>query len=339
VAPLTSQRATLGLSLVVAVIVIGGAWVISGHHYPSFGVANAESSDELLKAYAAKDTDGDGLPDWEEALYGTNPNDAHSVRPNLTDAEAVAQGLVTPHYADAVATTTTAESLAGEVPGDAAKPGSLTDQFAQQFFDNYVSTRGGSVPSADDMQSFVANAVTQLQAAQVRTDAFSAADMKVSGSGADALTEFAANADAAFAANTVQLPYDELTYFSDAVDKNDSTALANVKAIGAAYTGTAAALARASVPQELADSDLALVNAMARLGATITDLSTVNDDPIRAMLGLSNYPGDATALVQALAKAKAVYDQENVSIQSPASGWSFYHLLTVAASTASSTQL
>lgn len=336
-APLTSQRTTILLSLIVAVIVIGGAWMISGHHYPSFGVANAESSDELLKAYAAKDTDADGLPDWEEALYGTNPNDAHSVRPNLTDADAVAQGLVTPHYAGTASATTTGESLANEVPGTAAKPGSLTDQFSQQFFDNYLSTRGGAVPSANDMQAFVTNAVTQLQASQVRTNAFSASDMKISGSGPDALRIYAASAQAAFSANATRLPYDELTYFSDAVEKNDAGALANVSAIAKSYSDTAAALAKTIAPQELADAHLSLINAMARLGATITDMAAVNDDPIRGMLGLGNYSGDSVAFASALADVKAAYDAVNITIPAGTAGSSFWNLMSAGATVASTT--
>lgn len=331
-APLTSQRTTIVLALIVAVIVIGGAWVISGHHYPSFGVANAESSDQLLKAYAAKDTDGDGLPDWEEALYGTNPNDAHSVRPDLTDSQAVAQGLVAPHYAGTAAATTTGESLASQVPGSAAKPGSLTDQFSQQFFDNYLSTRGSSVPSASDMQAFVTNAVSQLQASQVRTDAFSAADMKVSGSGPDALRAYAANVDAAFAAHISRLPYSELTYFSDAVEKNDSGALASVAAIGLAYTNTSKSFLAVPVPTEAANAHLAIANAMARLGTTITDMSMVNDDPIRAMVALGNYGDDTANLANALASMHIVFANENITIPSGTMGNGFFETTASAAS-------
>jgi hypothetical protein len=329
---LDTRTRTITISLIIAVVLIVGAFYYSGHSlslHPAS--ANAESSEELLKAYAEKDTDSDGLPDWQEALYGTSPTNAHSVRPTLTDSQAVAQGLVTPQYADAAsANAPTPSKKATTVPGPAAAPGSLTEQFAQLFFNNYLGNRGSTPPSADEMQTFVQSAIAELETSQVKTDAYAATDMKVAGNGGDALRAYAGAMDDAFAAHTVQLPYDELTYFSDAVEKNDATALKNVGLIGAAYVNVSRDAAKASVPDEAAAAHLALVNAMARLGNTINDMATVDDDPIRAMLGLQSYPGDLATFVSALGAMNQVFTGESVTIARDAKGGSFFHLMTVA---------
>ena len=203
-------------SVVIALVLVVGAYILSGRHVTDGTQAvSAESTDELLKAYAAKDTDADGLADWEEALYGTNPRDAHSVRENLTDGQAVAQGLATPRYAGQPAADSASSPV--EVPGPAAAADSLTEQFARLFFNNYMATRGDTPPSADQAQAFVQDAVKSLEQTRVRPDAFSVSDIQVSGTGAVALKAYAAQADAAFGAHTVQLPFGELAYFSDAV--------------------------------------------------------------------------------------------------------------------------
>src|SRR3989344_3578766 len=82
--------------LTIGALIIGAGFIVVAFlsSHPVASPVSAESTAELLKAYAAKDTDGDGLPDWQEALYGTDPTNPRSVQASMTDAEAVAKGLV-----------------------------------------------------------------------------------------------------------------------------------------------------------------------------------------------------------------------------------------------------
>lgn len=328
---LDSRKSVIFLSLGIAAAVIVGAYLASGHGLGNPGVASAESTNDILKAYAAKDTDNDGLPDWEEALYGTDPNNAHSVRADITDGQAVAQGIATPRYSGQPAAATSTEDLAAEVPGNAPAAGSLTQQFAILFYNNYITTRGDAPPSPAAMQSFVQSAVDELVKTQVRPDAFTQSDLKVSGTGASALQSYAASAEAALAANAVHTDYGEMTYFEDAVQKNDANAIKNIGLISKEYEDTAVALTKIPVPQEAASAHLSLVNAMARVGATIGDLSTVGEDPIRAMVALGAYPDDAQALADSFAGMNAVFVSNKVSIPGGTPGASFYHVTAVAA--------
>lgn len=317
-------------------MLVVGAFYFSGHTLSLSTAVSAESTQELLKAYATKDTDGDGLPDWEETLYGTDPNNAHSVRPSLTDSQAVAQGLATPQYQNTAAATQTGSGSPKtvSVPGPTAAPGSITDQFSQLFFSTYMNQRGDTPPSADQMQTFVQSAISELEASRVHPPAYSTSDMNVKGQGADVLKAYATGMDKAFTENTVTLPYDELTYFSDAVEKNDTTALSHVQQIGTAYVKIAQAAAKVPVPTEAATAHLAVVNAMAALGGAITDMAAVNQDPIRAMLGLQEYSGDVAQFSSALQAMNAVFASASVTLTETDPGHSFFNLTNVAATQA-----
>lgn len=328
-APNTRSR-TIALSLVVAVVLVVGAFYFSGHTLSFSTAVNAESTQELLKAYSTKDSDGDGLPDWEETLYGTDPNNARSVRASITDSQAVAQGLVTPQYAAAPAPTSAGSPKTLDVPGASAAPGSVTDQFSQLFFSTYMNQRGATPPTADETQSFVQNAVAQLEASRVRAAAYTTSDTNVKGQGVSSLKAYASGMDKAFADNAVHLPFDELTYFSDAVEKNDSTALSHVQEIGTAYTKTASEAVKVPVPEEAAAAHLAVVNAMAQLGNTIDDMASVNQDPIRAMLGLQSYPADAEQFATALQAMNAVFVADGVTLTETDPGHAFFELTGVA---------
>ncbi|MGZ2907003.1 thrombospondin type 3 repeat-containing protein, partial [Pseudomonas aeruginosa] len=77
-----------------------------------------------------KDSDNDGLPDWEEALYGTDPHNAHSISPTLTDGQAVAEGLIKPQMSIA---SSSPQNILDSIPGQLPADGSLTQQFSQDF--------------------------------------------------------------------------------------------------------------------------------------------------------------------------------------------------------------
>jgi hypothetical protein len=314
------------IAIAFAVIVIAGAWWASK---PSAtDIANAESAQELLKAYSTKDTDGDGLPDWEESLYGTDPSEADTDGDGVNDAEAVKRGLVklalTPPPLPAGDT-----DLAAGIPGATAASTTLTDQFARAFFSNYLQGRSSQVPSEDELATFVQNAALGLAETQARPDAYAASDLRISGSGKDALAQYAVAAEAAFSAYNQKLPYGELTYFSDATQKGSAEALQNVRRISDSYAATADALAKLTVPTEAATAHLALVNSLARLSDTIGNMAAVQADPMRGMLGLAEYQGDAAALAGALAKMKAVFDEDGVMPASGTPGSVFYRLISV----------
>ena len=88
----STKAGSITIALAFAVIVITGAWFLSKPGGAS--LANAESTEALLKSYAIQDTDGDGLPDWEESLYGTDPKKADTDGDGVNDAQAVKEGLV-----------------------------------------------------------------------------------------------------------------------------------------------------------------------------------------------------------------------------------------------------
>lgn len=303
-------------ALIISSALIGSAWYLSipGHSFFKANTANAASTQQLLQEYAQKDTDNDGLPDWEEELYGTDPNNPHSVSPNVTDGEAVAQGLVKPKFSAASSQNTgvDATSLPGTLPSD----NSITAQFSQTLLTQYLNQSNGTQPSATQIDSYVAQAVQQLAAQHENTAIYTSAQENVSGSGADALRTYAAKAEKAFADNTISTQENEIDYFSDAVEKGDMNALTEVGAIGSAYKAIAAAFIQVPVPTEASAAHLELANSMAKLNEDLQDMAAMKTDPLRAYLGLAQYQNDAPQLQKGFADLNAAFATDGVSISS-----------------------
>lgn len=315
-----------------AVLIVGAYLLARGIGSPSTAEASAESA--LLKAIATKDSDADGLSDWEEALYGSDPRIVDSFNLGMTDGEAVARGLVVPKaIADIkVATSTSSGALVGDdsLPPAPAE-GTITAAFAKNFFTLYLAAKqanGGADLSETEITDISDKALSSLSSAVTSAPNFkSMNNLTISGSGPEALRVFAVNAEAVLLKNTSNATTSEINYLRFAVEGNDAEALEHIISIAKAYRNSAAGLAVLPVPAELATEDLALVNAMARVSEITTDFARVETDPMATMLALQQYPQAVLALGTAFINIGKIYATAGIALPAGSPGASFVNLM------------
>lgn len=296
-------------------------------------VAEASIESELLHAIATRDADSDGLPDWEEALYGTNPKVADSLRLGMIDGQAVAKGLLVPKaIADVpTATSTPTRGISTDPSIPTPADGTLTDTFAKSFFTLYLSAIRKS-PNGNltekDTQDIATEALAQLSQSVTRAPDFkSAQSLTVSGSGPEALKTFAIAVEEVFVSNKGSATDTETAYLMRAVKEDDATALKHLASIAKVYRSTAAGLVVLPVPSELADEDLALINALARMGEITEDFTRVNTDPLVTMLALQQYPDAVLNLGNTFIRISNVYKTSGVTFAAGEPGASFVNLI------------
>lgn len=324
----------LTATLFSAVLIASAYFFAKSVESPSLAQASTETA--LLQAIATKDSDGDGLPDWEEALYGTDSRTTDSFHLGMTDGEAVARGLVVPKAIADVSVPTSSLATAdvaridGSLPAAPAE-GTLTAAFAQNFFALYLAAKqnnGGADLTEADMQSIANDALKSLSAAAMPASDFkSAKDIAVSGSGSDAMKEFAVKAEAILRKNTTDATANEIEYLKRAIIDNDATALPHIIAIAKGYRDSAFGLSMLPVPEELVASDLALVNAMMRVSQAITDFARVDVDPLATMLALQLYPRTVASLGTAFIDIGKAYAAAGISLPAGVPGASFVNLI------------
>lgn len=304
----------------LAIVMVGGAYAFSGPD-PLFGlgrIAEAQSSEELLKEYAAKDSDTDGLPDWQEALYGTDPLDPESFRAGTKDGDAVAQGLIEPKVSVRPSDEPTdIESI----PGTQARPDSLTDRFAQSLLTQYLQNRGDVAPTSAEIVSFVEAGIENLSTESLSPATFKPSAVRTtSASGTAAMTTYAADIEQAFADHTVSADRNELSYFADAL-KEDADSLAQIRAISSAYKNIAKALMEVPVPGEARQAHLAVANALMHLSETSDDMASLKTDPVRALMGIGLYERYANELAAAFTNMDGIFVAQQVRIPEGTRGY------------------
>lgn len=313
----------------LAVVIVAGAYTLArGIESPDIAQASAETA--LLQAIAAKDSDGDGLADWEETLYGADPHIPDTFHLGMKDGEAVAKGLVVPKALSDISAATSSPSGVGTdgLPPPPAE-GTLTADFAKNFFMSYLvakQAKGGADLSESDMKDVADKAVSSLSSVAVAPDYKSVKDLTVSGSGADALKVFAVSAEMVLLKNTSSATKTPLGYLKSILEDNDTTALQHLSSIANMYRSSAAGLAALPVPKELAADDVMLINALMRMSQITIDFTKADTDPLATILALQQYTDVARELADAFLNIGKAYAAAGVSLRAGEPGASFANL-------------
>ncbi len=327
---MNSKHRTLHLILssAVSVAFIVSSYVFSGPFSFRPSSADAASAESLLKSYATKDSDSDGLPDWQESLYGTDPANPESVKIGVLDGDAVKQGLVKPKVAGAGAPTGT-NGTTSTVGGVAEN--TVTAQFARQFFTDYLNKYGGFVALSDDELTVFTQA--EVQKLIDKTDVkntYAASQVSVSGTGNAAIRSYLSLTDTSLNTFSFAKEKAELLYMEDAIQRNDTSALKKVQGIGKVYTSMSKALIKIKVPTELRAAHLRVVNALAALGIITTDMGTSDTDPVRSLMGLMRYQEATDEVTASLDALYSVLSTGGAMPTEGEAGFEFYSIAKLA---------
>jgi len=323
----------ISFSILFSVVLVSGAYFFTRVVIaPQVAQASAETA--LLKAIATKDSDADGLPDWQEALYGTDAHVADSFHLGMTDGEAVAKGLIVPK---AITDTSTLQpsSNGSDIVDPSLPPapadGTLTAQFAQNFFNLFMAAREAN--GGADLSEAQMNDVAQ-QSIQMITSTIKAApdyktlnDLTITGSGVDAMKVFAVSAEAVLLKNTNDATTTDINYFKSGLIDGNASAYGHILSIAKGYRGSAAGLSVLPVPRELAQADLLLINTMMRLSQIDVDFTKADSDPLVAILALQQYQTVVTALGKAFVDIGSIYAATNASLPAGSPGAAFINMI------------
>lgn len=320
------------VALVFSVVLVGGAYLLA-HEVIAPQIALASTQTELLKAIATKDSDSDGLPDWQETLYGTDAHNPDTFKLGMTDGQAVAQGLIVPKaIVDAPIASSTPNS--GDIVDPSLPPapaaGTLTAQFAANFFSLYLQAKqaNGGADLSDSQISDVANQSVQSITANIKpaADYKRLSDLTITGSGQGPMLDFAASAERILLTNANEATTTDINYFKSALVDGNDKAYDIILSIAKSYRGSAAGIAALPVPKELAQSDLALVNTLMRLSQIDVDFTKADSDPLVAILALQQYQTVMNAVAKAFVDIGGAFQAQNISVPAGTPGALFANM-------------
>ncbi len=240
-------------------------------------------SDTTVSDLVNKDTDGDGISDWQENLYGLDPTKKET----------------TPGTNDAVAFAKIKSEQEGNIAknSDGTEKLSQTDQFSRELFGTVTSLSQSGTMDGAAVDQLGETLAQKIQNPTIRK-VFLISDLKVTKD--NSLKAFIAYNDTLNSTYTKYKPsytvLDVLQKFI--VDENnvDLKVLVKLDPIIEKTTKIIAAMRAMSVPESISVLHLNMLNSLERIVENVSDIRLYDSDPIVAMSGISKYDDNATAL-------------------------------------------
>lgn len=294
---MNSHLRTLHLALAssVAVAFIVCSYLFSGPFSLRPSTVDAATAESLLKSYAVKDADSDGLPDWQESLYGTDPANPESVQKGVLDGEAVTQGLVKPKFTSEVQNPVQASSIPGTLPAD----DSVTAQFSQEFLKAYIDA-GGQTMSASEQQALLSRLMENftVRAEKVVVSPYTA--LSIHPDASVSVLAYAGAVEAIIVANDSPKGSENPLDLMDAyINNGDAAAGVQLAALAKRYEVISKTLLALRVPPPLSASHLLLLQSFDSLARATRLAASFEKDPVAVLGALSMYQPASTGVVQA----------------------------------------
>ncbi len=285
---LKNKRVTLIVAAIVFVAVIFFLKNKSSYQSQASQDAGLAYDNVSVKELLAKDTDLDGVPDWQENLEGTDPTKKETT-PGIPDKEAIARieasnksnGTdIAPDVAIDEENLTKTDKFSRELFSTVATL-NQTGELDQTTVDKLTTSLSDQIKNNTQRKVFLLSDLKMakddsIQAYQAYSNAINVISIKdpIDGNAIDILQEFANDGENA---NVAALDKLEPIVKQTTVFMND--------------------MAKMSVPSSLAQPHLDTLNALEKIIENLTDVGLFDTDPIVAMGAMSKYE-ENTGLLQ-----------------------------------------
>lgn len=275
--------------IILALIIVGGVFVLAEYRNNSNGNLVYDSNISIKDAVKAipqdmqyKDSDGDGLKDWEEALLGTDPNKAD-------DKSLIEKARNNTSTHTEIESTETLTS---------------TDVLARDFFARYMELK--QVGLSTDKQS-QENLVGQVLKSGLILDNPKKYELKdiivITDTSKEAIKKYGNDIGAVFKKYNAN-NRDEAVIAKEAIDKEDYKILKEIDPIILNYKNIINNLLKIQAPKSISDTHLALINSVNLFLFVSESLRKVDVDPVKGLQGVNRELEAAKALDDALRSIK-----------------------------------
>lgn len=286
----------VAVALAIFVVIVGGAFfatkIKNNIKYQNEQVVADTQSEKLYK-----DSDSDGLKDWEEELWHTDPYNPDTNGDGISDFDEIRSGInpLGTGTADLLSTSTLAAKVNPSIESDLTD----TDKFSRELFAKYVSEKqNGGLGTTTDYTSFFLNYLSNNEKGDVPI--YKDSDFKTIPETGDSLRAYGNNFGKIISDSAKQFPGNELQILDDAISANDSKKLDALDNPIKRYTAIRDALLSMNVPEGILPIHEKMANLLNLMISGIQNMKLVLSDPVKAMNGVSLYPDALGYFVDAI---------------------------------------
>ena len=285
------------MAIVLFIVIVGGAILISKWRGKSLDYQNQQIIAEAQTEKLYKDSDNDGLKDWEEELWGTDLNNPDTNSDGIKDAEEIRLGInpVGKGPDDKLATGTIQKKVNPSIEADLTE----TNKFSRELFTKYVIVAGknGSPATASDYTALLYDYIQNAEQGEITI--YKETDFKKTDTTNESLRAYG-NAFGKIVKEAEQkYPGSELSILDVAVKNGESKEITELEKPAARYANVRDNLLLLKVPEGLLPIHTKIVNLLDIMTISVSNMRYTLSDPIKAMGGMSMYPDTVDLLITA----------------------------------------
>lgn len=270
----------------------------------------AQNNSQIAQQEASKDSDGDNLKNWEEALWKTDPlaPDTDSDGTNDND-EILAKRDPTLAGPGDELTDGAIETIINNNNDNAEEETNLTESLAADFAAMYLrqkflSANGGNPIDesyfADTLLASITETISNKASGAIIEEHFSSEDFVVTQSSSPAdVRRYFNSLGALLEKNKSPATY-ELEIVNKAIKEENYAALEQLSAHRDAYRALANKLLELPTPKTMLETHRELANNLWRLSLLIEDIMRFENDPIKGIATLNAYVVETERSLEAL---------------------------------------
>lgn len=314
--------------LIIAIL----GFVLSQPNRSSYGIFSEEnlsnkSQIAVLNNVTNQDSDKDGLKDWEESLWGTDPNNPDTDGDGTNDGEEVDNNrdpnIAGPDdtFQNDVFINKTDVSFSDENLTE-------TEKFSRDFFAEYLTLKQQGIDFGEaDAQEFIVESALSRAQAGLSINFFILADLNIRQDGGEEVVRRYGNEMGEIIIMYSAENENEMVILQRALTNNDKEEIKKLDPVIEAYENLLKNSLIIAVPQSSANTHLRLVNSFSAMVKVIKGMSVVFDDPLTALNSIAIYQNVVQNMVNSFRDSNKYFKQEGIVFTETETGYIFTNLI------------
>jgi hypothetical protein len=305
-------RTKIGISLVIALIIIGCAALLRSQS----AAPEKESSlasiaiEKVIESALEKDDDQDGLKNWEETLYKSDPLDPDTDKDGMRDGDEAVAGRdpLSKSVADASATAT--------IPVYTA-----TDRLSQELLREYTKAKQSGKEITTDLSDRIAEEILAKDYDSSLPTAYTINDIKISADTSISGLRSYGNALGTILSAPPAGTRNELEIFQKIASEPVETYKSELLALQKRYIAMRTKLLALPSPRETAFAQADIATALTIFIESIDGALALDTDPVGSLGKISRYQDGLSALDLPFKELSAVMKKRGISFTPSESGY------------------
>ncbi len=321
-----SARLPIIIAMLASLAIIGTASYARFAPRESTTTATTATLSSALGATIADlDSDSDGLKDWEETLWGTDPKNPDTDEDGTEDGKEVAAGRNPATKGDGSDDRLSTDLYSGSNIASTAtssEPTTATDRFSRDFFARYLSLKSSGQQLSVEEQTAIIDEMIASERRNLAVPALSLGDLTVSDS--TTLKAYGNALGAISKARSGGAGVNQLAIITEAISSNDETKLALLRPIQQNYLLIISDLRKTPAPRSIIDAHLTLVNALVLIENGMRAMTDVTIDPLTAIARTQFYFDGIASFEVALDNLRSLFIRTGVTFSPSDDGYELF---------------